>query len=202
MTSYSFSLCSSLILSIIFAIFAIQSTSNPLNDVCTKSKNVDFCYSVLKDYSRQNLHDLTQSTINLATTNASATNVKINVLQKQTSDPNLEAIYTLCATYYKWAISSLGNAQQYLQMGQYDNLKTATNIVGENAFNCEKAFEMMPGYVSTITKENDDIQKFSEIIAVAADLFLIWFINKLCNIKINNIGITLVIFPFWIIWHF
>lgn len=173
MTSTSFSLCSSLILSIVCAFLSIQSTSNPLNDVCTKSKNLDFCYSVLKDYSHQNLHDLTQSTINLATANASATNVKINVLQKQTSDPNLEAIYTLCATYYKWAISTLGNAQQYLDMGQYENLKTAANIVGENAFNCEMAFEMMPGFVSNITKENDDIQKFSDIIVVAANLFLI-----------------------------
>ncbi|KAK4726361.1 hypothetical protein R3W88_031278 [Solanum pinnatisectum] len=160
MTSTSFSLCSSLILIIVCAFLAIQSSSNPLNDVCTKFKNLDFCYSVLKDYSHQNLHDLTQSTISLATASASATNVKIN-----------KRYITLCATYYKWAISTLGNAQQYLDMGQYENLKTAANIVRENAFNCEMAFEMIPGYVSTITKENDDIQKFSDIIVVAANFF-------------------------------
>lgn len=177
MASSSFSLCSSLILCIICAFLTIQSTSNPLTDVCNKSKNLDFCLSVLNNYSHQNLHDLTESTINLAATNASSTGAKINLLQKQTNDSNLEAIYILCAIYYDWALSTLGNAQQYLNMGQYQNLNSAANIVGENAFNCEKAFEMTPGYVSTITKENDDIQKFGDIIAAAANLFF----NLICE---------------------
>lgn len=198
MASSSFSLCSSLILCIICAFLTIQSTSNPLIDLCTKSKYFYFCLSVLKDHSHQNLRVLTQLTINLATSNAFATKSKINLLQNQMKNPNVEAIYKLCANDYNRIVVILGNAQQYFNMDQWKNLITATNNVIEDAFNCETTFhKRKPGYVSNITKENEDLQKLGDIIVTAADLFLIWFANKLrwncCNININNIRIILLI---------
>ncbi|CAN4081509.1 unnamed protein product [Withania somnifera] len=166
----SSSIRSSMILCVVCAFLLIQSTSNPISNLCAKSKNPSFCLSVLNDYFHQNLNDLTETTINLAKTNASSTAVKINFLLNQTSDSNLEEIYNLCTTYYNGAIRALGNAQQFLDMGQYQNLNTVANLVVQDAFNCEVTFEVTPGYVSNITKENDDLQNLGAIVIAAANL--------------------------------
>ncbi|KAK4374426.1 hypothetical protein RND71_005103 [Anisodus tanguticus] len=161
---------SSLLLCLVCSFLTNPSTSNPLADVCAKSKNPKFCLSVLYDYQSLNLHDLTETTINLAAANASATATKINLLLNQTSDPKLEVIYNLCTTNYNGAVRNLGNAEQFLNMGQYQNLNTAAIIVVKDAFNCEAAFEVTPGYVSTISKENDDLQNLAGIVVAAATL--------------------------------
>ncbi|XP_009774444.1 pectinesterase inhibitor-like [Nicotiana sylvestris] len=169
MTPSSSSLRSTLILlCLIAAFFTSPSTSNPLSDVCAKSKNPGLCLKVLEGNSHQNPHDLTETAINLAAANASATAAKINMLFNQTNDQKLEEIYNLCTTYYSAVIRTLGNAEQFLNMGQYQNLNTAANLVGQDAFNCETAFEVTPGIVSTITKENDDLQFLGSIIVAAA----------------------------------
>ncbi|MCD7457671.1 hypothetical protein HAX54_035744 [Datura stramonium] len=107
-------------------------------------------------------HDLTETAINLAAANASTTAAKVSLLLNETSDPNLEVIYNLCTTYYKWgrADRAFGNAEQYLNK----NLNTAANLVGPDAFNCEAAFEVTPG------KENDDLQNLGGILVAAANL--------------------------------
>ncbi|KAK4354610.1 hypothetical protein RND71_026804 [Anisodus tanguticus] len=171
-SSSSSSLRLSLLLCFVCAFFTSPSTSNPLADLCAKSKNPKFCLSVLYDYQSLNLHVLTETTIKFAEANATATVSKISLLLNQTSDPKLEVIYNLCKTNYNGAVRNLVDAEQYLSIGQYQNLSTAAVIVGQNAFNCETAFNVTPGYFSNITKENDDLQNFSGILVASAELFL------------------------------
>jgi len=172
MTSSFFSLCSSLILCVICVFLAIQIKSNPLDDVCAKSGGSAFCFTVLNDCSDQNLHDLTQSAINLVAANASAIGAKIEILLNQTDDQNLESTYILSSNYYHEAIRNLGNAQQYLFMGKYQNLYIAAIIIEVDAYNCQRAFELFFGNDSNILKENDNFQKFGSIVVSAASLLL------------------------------
>lgn len=172
MTS-SFSLCSSLILCVICAFLAIQSTSNPLADVCAKTKDLAYCLTVLKDCSHQNLYNLTESVIHVAGAKAFATIAKIDILLNQKNDRDLELIYILCSNYYNEALTNLGNAELYLVSGQYEKLNNVANIIEQDGFNCQKAFELFSGFSSIIIKENDDFQKISNIVVAAANLCLL-----------------------------
>ncbi|KAK6773266.1 hypothetical protein RDI58_028504 [Solanum bulbocastanum] len=172
MASSSFSLCSSLILCIVCAFLAIQTGSNPLADVCAKTGDLAFCLIVLNDFSHLNLHDLTQATINLAGANASAIGAKIEILLRRTENQTLESTYILCSNYYSEAIRKFYSAKQYMKMGQYENVYIAAIVIANDAYNCQRAFELYFGYDLIIAKENDNFEKISSIVVSAASLLL------------------------------
>lgn len=169
MASSSFSLCSSLILC---AFLAIQTTSNPLADVCAKTGDLAFCLVFLNDFSHLNLHDLTQTTINLAGANASAIGAEIEILLGQTVNQTLESTYILCSNYYSEAVRKFDDAKQYMKMGQYENVYTSAIVIADDAYNCQRAFELYFGYDIIIAKENYNFGKISSIVVSAASLLL------------------------------
>lgn len=162
---------SSLVLCLIISSLIAPSTSNPLSQVCIKSKNPRFCLEVFGLNPHRSPHELTQEALNLAVANASGTATKIDIFLDRNEDGNLKVIYSLCLNYYQAAVDVLKAAEEFLIQGQYSNVNTAGNIVEEDASNCENTFKKVPGnYVSTLTKDNENLGFLGSIVVAAADI--------------------------------
>lgn len=141
--------------------------------MCIKSKNPRFCLQVFGLNPHRRPYELTREAINLATTNASETIKKIHTFLDQTKDDNLKVIYDLCLDYYQSALDVLTHAEEYyLKEGQYSNVHAVGKLVKEVAFYCENEFQTIPGYiyVSTLSKDNENLENFGSIIVSAIDL--------------------------------
>ncbi|MCD7449784.1 hypothetical protein HAX54_001521 [Datura stramonium] len=140
------------------------STSNPLFQVCIKSKNPRFCLQVFGLNPHRSAYELTQEAINLALSNASETMKKIHTFLNQTKDGNLKDIYDACLDYYQSSADALRLSEEYhyLKEGQYNNVNAVGNFIQEAAFYCESEFQIIPGYiyVSTLTKDNESLDIF------------------------------------------
>ncbi|KAK4351544.1 hypothetical protein RND71_030857 [Anisodus tanguticus] len=161
---------STLVLYLIVASLMIPSISNHLSQVCIKSKNPKFCLQVYGLNPHRRPYELTQEVINLALANVSETTKKIHTFLDQTKDNNLKVIYDLCLNYYQSANDVLRDAEEhYLKEGLYSNVNSVGNLVQEDSFYCENEFQKILGYVyvSTLTKENENLGIFGSIIVAA-----------------------------------
>ncbi|XP_059298422.1 pectinesterase inhibitor-like [Lycium ferocissimum] len=172
-SSSSSSLGSTLVLCLIVSSLMTPSTSNPLSQVCIKSKNPRFCLQVFGLNPHRSPYELTQEAIDLALKNASETTKKIHTFLDQTKNDNKKVIYYLCLNYYQSANDVLREAEEYyLKEGPYSNINAAGKLVQEASFHCENEFQKIVGYVdvSTLTKDNENLGIFGSIIVAAADL--------------------------------
>ncbi|KAK4717799.1 hypothetical protein R3W88_016137 [Solanum pinnatisectum] len=175
MTTYSSSssLGTTLILCLIITSLITPSTSNYLSQMCIKSKSPRFCLQVFGLNPHRRPYELTREAINLAFSNASQTKTKIHAFLDQTNDDNLKTIYNLCLDYYQSAIDVLTHAEEYyLKEGQYSNVHAIGKSVQIASFYCEKGFQTIPGYAysSTLSKDNDNLENFGNIIVSAVNL--------------------------------
>ncbi|PHT44725.1 hypothetical protein CQW23_13883 [Capsicum baccatum] len=171
-TSPSSSFGSTLVLCLIIASLITPNSSNYLSDMCIRSKSPRFCLQVFGRNPHRRPYQLTQEAINLALTNGSETTFKIYTLIDQTKDGNLIVIYNLCLNYYQAAIDVLKHTDEdYLKKGLYNNVNEVGKLVEQDALFCENAFQTIPGYVSTLTKDNENFGIFGSIIVSAAGLF-------------------------------
>ncbi|MCD7450399.1 hypothetical protein HAX54_006032 [Datura stramonium] len=174
MATSSSSLGSTLVLCLIVAFFVTSSTSNPLSQVCIKSKNPRFCLQVFGLNPHRSPYELTQEAINLTLTNAFETMKKIRTFLDQTKDDNLKMIYASCLDYYQSATDALRRVEEYyyLKEGQYSSVNAIANYVQGAAFYCENKFQIIPGYiyVSTLTEDNESLDISGNIIVSAVDL--------------------------------
>ncbi|CAN4113968.1 unnamed protein product [Withania somnifera] len=170
-SSYT-SFVTTLVLCVIVATLTTPSTSNYLSDMCIKSKNPRFCLQVFGLNPHRRPYELTQEAINLALTNGSETTYKIHTFLDQTTDGNLTVIYNLCLNYYYSAIDVLQHTEEdYLKKGLYSNVEAVGQLVEKDALYCENTFQKIPGYVPTLTKDNENFGIFGSVIVSAVGLF-------------------------------
>ncbi|KAK4392465.1 hypothetical protein Sango_2024300 [Sesamum angolense] len=166
----SFSIPPSSLIFLLFSasLFPLPSTSYPLDNICTQTKNPNFCLFVLGPYSSASLQELAGIVIDTTLASATRTSSRIGSLLPSTSDPNLRVVYSLCSNYYSAAISALNAATDKLKSGNYGDLNSAASTVSGDAAACQKTFSIAPSQPIPIATDNDDLDLLSNIFVVVS----------------------------------
>ncbi|PIN04904.1 hypothetical protein CDL12_22555 [Handroanthus impetiginosus] len=142
-------------------------SATPVEDVCHRTSDEDFCKMVLGSDPRTQtagLRELGQIVIDKASRVANGTKVKIHSLSLSSKDPTLYSDLRMCDAYYGAALTALKEATDALNRGEYFNLNILAAAVNGDGFNCEALFQEPPTRKSPLTSENDDLERFGDIL--------------------------------------
>ncbi|MCD7449785.1 hypothetical protein HAX54_001522 [Datura stramonium] len=184
-SSPSSSFSSTLVLCLVVVSLMTPSKSNPLADMCIKSKSPKFCLQVLGLNPHRSPYELTREAVNLALKTASKTTKKIHTFLNHTKDDILKGTYNYCLDYYQTSIDILSDVEEYLlKKGLYSYVNHVGYFVQEAGLHCEEKFQRIEDYVydSTLTKNNKELRMFGSIIMAAADLLT----NSTSSVKENS----------------
>ncbi|PIN04902.1 hypothetical protein CDL12_22553 [Handroanthus impetiginosus] len=149
-------------------------SATPVEDVCHRTHDEAFCRTVLgSDPPRTQtagLHELGQIVIDMASRIATDAKAKILSLSSSAKDPKLIKDLKMCGVYYGDALTSVKAATNYLNRGEYGDLNVNAGAVNGDALNCEALFQEPPTRKSPLTSENDDLERFGEILEVISNL--------------------------------
>lgn len=127
---------SSLVL--VFLLFAATSYAMPVGEVkeiCKKTKNPSFCFTLLNSNPNASLVSLTQYTIDIARANVTNTIKLINNLIAQSAkNPVAKKHYTMCLGHFgsEGALGDIEYTQELLQKGDYQGVNVAaSSIIGD-----------------------------------------------------------------------
>ncbi|KAL7098642.1 hypothetical protein ACP275_09G030700 [Erythranthe tilingii] len=143
-----------------------------VEDLCTKTRDPNFCKTVLGRDTRTKaagMFDLTLVAIDLASTAASNTKAKIHTLRLSETNNKLKYYYEACESYYENSLDGLSIARDHLKKQDYVGVNEAASEVEDDASYCEDALNSPP-FKSAFTKENSDLQLLADIVINAANL--------------------------------
>ncbi|KAL8036942.1 hypothetical protein ABFX02_11G008800 [Erythranthe guttata] len=170
MASSSISPPSFILLLLYTLLFALPSTSYPLQNICRHAKNRIFCFKLLGPHPNASLQELNQIVIDTTISSVTKTASKIQSLLSKTEDPNLKIVYMLCSNYYSAALSALNAGKDKLKSGEYDDLNGAASTVSRDASSCQQIFTIVPSQPIPIASDNNDLDLLSNVFAVVSRL--------------------------------
>ncbi|OIT29484.1 hypothetical protein A4A49_64243, partial [Nicotiana attenuata] len=149
-----------------------RSKSDKISNICYKTQNPNFCKSTLGSVPSAKTATTTELeliTLNLTGVSVMATNNKIQALLSETTDPNLQALLTQCGYDYKDALINLEQATNYLNDKKFVELAFTSGCISNDGITCESSFQN-GGVNSPLTKENNELSLFANIIQVIAHI--------------------------------
>lgn len=152
------------------ALFALQVTSYPLDNICRQTKNPDLCSKLLGPHSNETLQELDRLMIVATTANVTLTGAKIVSFLSQTKDQDLRIVYTLCSNYYRSALVALNGAQANLKSGKYRDVNAAADTVSRDVASCKEAFAKAPSKFIPIARDNNNVDLLSNVFAVISKI--------------------------------
>ncbi|KAK6123366.1 hypothetical protein DH2020_042891 [Rehmannia glutinosa] len=112
------------------------------------------------------LIELAQITIDLASSNAAGAKFKIHKLALSEKNPKLRFRIGLCDYAYTHALDALREALNDLNQGDYRGVIMAAEAISDDGFYCEDAFKRPPSFPSPFTNENNNTERYANIIIV------------------------------------
>ncbi|KAL3499727.1 hypothetical protein ACH5RR_038820 [Cinchona calisaya] len=98
-------------------------SSDLINDVCARTKNISFCKQTFRSYPNPppiiNLHNLGQISIEISNTTANSTYILIESLREQETDPEILFWLDMCLDTYAYANKAIGICTTSLTLGDY-----------------------------------------------------------------------------------
>ena len=115
-----------------------------INDVCSGSKNPQFCINSLRSDPRSGSADLKglgQIAIDLTTRSTKSTKSLVDSLKQHATDTRLKGIYDSCSENYGYSIYDLGEAASLLKSGDYLGVNLRASAALDDADTCDDNFK-------------------------------------------------------------
>ncbi|KAL6583865.1 hypothetical protein OROMI_003154 [Orobanche minor] len=149
-----------------------------IEDVCQKTRDVAFCTKVLSSNPPTKTADLREvgfMVIALTYYNTTSIRAKIqSLISKSEKNPDLRDRLIMCDDVYGHALDILKRGVDYLKDRDYIGAMIARGAVGDDGVYCEDTFKRPPpAFKSPLTKENNDIERLSDMIMVISTMLCI-----------------------------
>lgn len=170
-----------------------------IEQLCNNSGEPVFCKTILTADPRTknaSIFELGLVAIDLALNKSYSTKVKIQSLNESTGDPKLKDSLAFCEAYYEDASYVLGYARSHLNNKQYEAASISAGGVNNDARKCERKLNNPP-VKSPFTKENQDLERLSAIIATAANIVGDGQLQSFSP----QASVSSSMFPFYFIYH-
>nr|XP_027082311.1 LOW QUALITY PROTEIN: pectinesterase inhibitor-like [Coffea arabica] len=143
-----------------------------ISDVCTASKNPQFCANSLRSDPRSRRADLKglgQIAIDLATKSAKSTKTLVDSLKQNATDTRLKGIYDSCSENYGDSIDDLGEATSLLKSGDYLGVNLRASAALDDADTCDDNFKDAKLGTTNLADASQNVQNLCDIILVIAN---------------------------------
>lgn len=158
---FLFSLCS-------FIFASLAENGDPIQTICKKSRNPEFCFEFFKPDHGATLQNLALKAVNNAEESGSRTSELLNTVIKQTTDPTLRGKYQSCWRNYNDVISILELASRSINDPKGFNGKVFN---AENAIAaCNKGLGGTPVNPPELNAENEKVSNLCSIAIVISNL--------------------------------
>ncbi|XP_027095961.1 pectinesterase inhibitor-like [Coffea arabica] len=144
-----------------------------IGDVCSGSKNPQFCINSLRSDPRSGSADLKvlgQIAIDLSTNSTKSTKALVDSLKQKASDARLKAIYDSCLDNYGDSIDDLADATTKLGSGDYQGVALTASAALDGPDTCDDNFtDAKLTEPPNLAEASQNVQTLIEVVLVIAN---------------------------------